>query len=146
MQEVVEAAAKKVEKNQPDEPYKNVLKFITIGKLLLFKNENYQISVSIELISKQMCPTICALDSGTGSDLFQADRSGLKNICRRVILDTCSVSDFKTKVTGTMKVHLLTDESRIWVGFGVENESVALTHLGTIYIGRFVKLVNSSER
>lgn len=48
-QEAVQIPSEKEDKKKPDEPYKDVLKFLETGKVSLFKNKNYNVSVSIGL-------------------------------------------------------------------------------------------------
>lgn len=49
----MDTSAKKVDK-KPNEPHLYVLAFPETGKVLLFKNKNYRVSVSIDLKSSQI--------------------------------------------------------------------------------------------
>lgn len=57
----------------PDEPYKDVLVFPETRKVSLFKNSNYQVSVSIAIHSSWMRQIICVLDSGMGANVIRPD-------------------------------------------------------------------------
>lgn len=57
MQEQVKAPAKEFDK-KPDKPCTNVWEFLGKDEVSLFNNSNYQVSVSIGLISLQIRPIV----------------------------------------------------------------------------------------
>lgn len=123
----LEERAKRTGKKMPDELYKAVLAFSETGEVVLFRNKNYQVSVSIGMNSSQMRHTICVFDNSAGPNLIRAkvlDLIWLDSIRQRDMPDIRTTSHRKLELSATIILHLPMGGSRTRVNFGVVNELV----------------------
>lgn len=65
-QKAVQATTRKIDMNKLAYPYKYDLAFLETGEVSLFKNKNYQVSVSIALGSLVMRHSVWLFDNDTG--------------------------------------------------------------------------------
>lgn len=72
-QEAVEKPARRTDKKTPDKSCKDVLAFPDTGEVSLFKNKNYQCSVSIGIHSSQMHLVVCVFNTGAGPNIIRVD-------------------------------------------------------------------------
>lgn len=60
----------KIDKQNPDKPYKDDMFYLETGKVLPFQNKNYQVSASIGLNSSRIRPFIFLFDTGADPSLI----------------------------------------------------------------------------
>lgn len=71
--EAVETPAKKTEKKNQDEPYRDIFEFSKIVKILHFMSKDYKLSDSIGFSSSSMYRIVCVFDTVAGSNFIRAD-------------------------------------------------------------------------
>lgn len=127
----------------------DVVAFPETGEGSLFKNNNYQVSVSISISSSRVRQIICVFDTDTGPNLIETDvlyPGWLDSIRQRDRSNIRSASYANLDVSGTITTYLLMGESRTFVNFGVVNELVVPVLFGTIYIDSSIKSIHPAER
>lgn len=100
MQKTGEALVRNIEKDNLDEPYSDVVVIPEIGIISLFKNNAYQILMSVGHYSSQMRRAVPVFQTGAGFNLIRANVSNptwLKSIHQCDMRDICSASDTRVK-------------------------------------------------
>lgn len=132
-----------------DQPYKNVLVIPETGKVLLLKNSNYRVSLSIKPDLSQLRPMLCIcaivavpglkrgviLDPSCLDSIQQCDRTGIR-----------SLSDSQVKVPGAIALHLCIGEIHTRLDFGLVTEFIVADLLGIMCTKMFIKLMYPAER
>lgn len=83
IQKATQIPAKEDNKKKTDEQYKEALTFPETDGVMLFKNKNYKVPVSIGINLSRMLPTVCLFEIGAGPNLIRAyvlDPSWLETI------------------------------------------------------------------
>lgn len=115
----------------------------------LFKNENYQLSLSIGPNSSQLPAIICVFDNNAAPNVIRAyvlGPSPLNDVYHRDMPDIHSISDTKLKISGASNLPFQAGQSRGHVKLIVISELVAAVLLGTTYIDMFIMWICPSER
>lgn len=105
--------------------------------------------MSIGKSSSQIRSVVLLLDKGAGTDISCAeilDPSWLNSIRQCDIPDIRRASDSKLKVSVTITLDLLMDETRTQINFGAVDILFVLVLLAKTHVDRFIKSIHPDER